>query len=96
MSSKEIQNIIVDLLKNYNPVRVSLFGSFARDENTSQSDIDILVKFDQTYSLLQIIAIENELSEKIGIKVDLITEGSLKNERIKKSIQNDLNIIYQA
>ena len=42
------------------------------------------------------INIENTLSEKLGIKVDLVTEGAIKNDRIKKSIQKDLQIIYQA
>ncbi|MCK4922423.1 MAG: nucleotidyltransferase family protein [Bacteroidales bacterium] len=96
MSGIEVQNIIITYLKDYNPVKVAIFGSFARDENTPSSDIDILVQFRQTYSLLQLINIENTLSEKLGIKVDLVTEGAIKNDRIKKSIQKDLQIIYQA
>lgn len=96
MSKQEILHTIIETLKSYNPSRVSLFGSFARNENNSKSDIDILVLFNQTYSLLQIIAIENELSDKLGIKVDLITEGALKNNRIKRSIEKDLETIYEA
>ena len=96
MSRQDIQNIIVDYLKDYNPVRVSLFGSFARKENSPSSDIDILVKFHDSYSLLQLINIENELSDKLGIEVDLVTEGALKNNTIKKSIKKDIQIIYQA
>ncbi len=96
MVKQEIQNIITSYLKDFDPIRISLFGSYARDEDNSSSDIDILIQFRNTYSLLQLISIENELSEKLGIKVDLITEGSLKNERIKKSIQKDLLTIYQG
>ncbi len=95
MSSQEILNIIVGYLKNYNPEFVGLFGSFAREEYSPESDIDILVKFQKSLTLLQLVRIENELSEKIGTKVDLITEGSVKNQRVKKSIQNDLKIIYR-
>jgi len=43
-----------------------------------------------------LIKIENELSELLGLKVDLVTEGAIKNERIRKSIQQDLQIIYEA
>jgi len=39
---------------------------------------------------------ENELSDKLGIKVDLVTMGSLKNEIIKNNIMNDLQTIYRA
>lgn len=56
----------------------------------------MLVKFKKSISLLQLIRIENELSDKTGIKIDLVTEGAIKNETIKKSIRSDLNVIYQA
>ena len=81
---------------SFNPVLIGLFGSFARNEVTPESDIDILVKFSKSPSLLQIIELENKLSEIIGRKIDLITEGSLRNERIKSSIKKDLHIIYQG
>jgi len=96
MSKKEIQNIILDYLKVYNPQLIALFGSYARKESTKRSDIDILVRFDNGISLLQLLHIENELTDKLGIKVDLVTEGSIINKRIKESIQNDLQIIFQA
>jgi uncharacterized protein len=96
MSKQEIQNIIISCLKEYHPAYVGLFGSFVRGDETAGSDIDILVRFNESYSLLQLVKIENELSGKLGIKVDLVTEGSIKNERVKRSINQDLKIIYQA
>jgi predicted nucleotidyltransferase len=54
------------------------------------SDIDILVEFKKPPSLLSLIKLENDLSEILGVKVDLVTTGALKNERIKKSIKKDL------
>jgi hypothetical protein len=96
MSNVEIQNIILDSLKPYNPLFIGLFGSYARNEQTDNSDIDILVSFRNGISLLRLIQLENELSAKLGNKVDLITEGAIKNKRIKSSISNDLQIIFQA
>ena len=96
MSREELQNIIVKYLKDYNPDYVGLFGSYTNPTLEKFHDIDILVKFRNQYSLLQLIKIENELSQKLGVKVDLVTEGALKNSRIKESIQNDLVIIYKA
>ena len=96
MSNQEIQNIIIELLKDFNPEYIGIFGSYSRNENNSDSDLDLLVKFKNSISLLQLIRIENELSDKTGIKIDLVTEGAIKNEVIKKNIQNDLNVIYKA
>jgi len=45
MSREEVQNIIVNYLKNYNPEFVGIFGSYARNQNIAQSDIDVLVSF---------------------------------------------------
>jgi len=96
MSRAELENIIINFLKSYHPERISLFGSYVRNENSDKSDIDILIKFKETYSLLELIRIENELTTKLGIKVDLITEGSVKNKRIQKNIKKDLQLIYSA
>ena len=96
MSSAEIKNIILESLKQYNPLFIGLFGSYARNEQTDNSDIDILVSFQNGISLLRLVQIENELSVRLGRKVDLITEGAIKNKRIKNSISNDLEIIFQA
>jgi predicted nucleotidyltransferase len=96
MSREEVQNIIITYLKDYDPEFVGIFGSYARNQNTSINDIDILVSFRKTYSLLKLIQMENDLSDKLGIKVDLVTMGSLKNEIIKNNIMNDLQTIYTA
>lgn len=92
----EKENIILKYLSSYNPLMIGIFGSYARNEERADSDIDLLVRFKKTLSLLQLIKIENELSNKLGIKVDLLTEGAIKNERIKKNILNDLKVIYNA
>jgi hypothetical protein len=96
MSSVEIKNIILESLKQYNPLFIGLFGSDARNDQTIKSDIDILVSFQNGISLLGLIRLEDELSVRLGRKVDLITEGAIKNKRIKDNISNDLQIIFQA
>jgi len=67
---------------------------FARNEETFTSDIDILVRFRNSISLLVLARIKRELSEILGKDVDLITESSIRNERLRKSIYNDLKIIF--
>ena len=90
MDQSEIKNIILSHLKEFDPIKVGIFGSFARGDNKKGSDIDILVEFKESPSLLTLIKLENDLSEILGVKVDLVTTGALKNKRIKKSIKKDL------
>jgi uncharacterized protein len=91
----KINNIIITTLKDFYPERIGIFGSFAREENTPESDLDILVKFKKGITLLQLIKLENELSEKLGVKVDLVTEGAITNKKLKKHIKKDLKIIFE-
>ena len=68
-----MNNIIISILKEFYPERIGIFGSYARKDNTPESDLDILVKFKNGITLLQLINLENELSESLGVKVYLVT-----------------------
>lgn len=91
---KNLQNKLLRFLLPYHPARIGIFGSFARGENKKESDLDILIKFKGRISLLKLVQIEQELTDKLGIPIDLVTENSLKNPRLKKYIQKDLITIY--
>jgi predicted nucleotidyltransferase len=67
-------------LKAAGVVRLSLFGSTAREAAGLESDIDLLARFDaaRPLSLLDVIRIENQLADLLGQPVDLIEEGTLK------------------
>jgi len=95
MTPEEINQKIIGYLKKYDPVMIGLFGSRARGDYEPNSDLDILVNLKKKFGLIEYIGIERELTELIGIKVDLVTENSLKNEKLKKYIYKDLKIIYQ-
>ena len=58
--------------------RLQLFGSYVRGEEKAGSDLDILVNFSETPSLLEFIALENYLSDVLGVKVDLVMSQALK------------------
>ena len=95
MERSEININIIKYLKPFGPERIGIFGSYARNEDTSESDIDILVKFGSAISLLDLAKIHRELSQILGKDVDLVTESSLKNKRLKRYIYNDLKIIFE-
>jgi predicted nucleotidyltransferase len=62
----------------YNVNSFYLFGSYARDEQTDDSDIDLLVDFDKTPDLLTFIELEELLSNSLQKHVDLIPKRKLK------------------
>ena len=94
MITDKQNKIITDILNPFNPVRIGIFGSYARDEEDPDSDLDILVSFSETINLLELVGLEQDLSEKLGIKVDLITERSL-HPKIKSYIDKDLKVILE-
>src|SRR5271154_786488 len=72
-------------------VRLSLFGSTARNEAQAESDIDLLAVFDDAarLSLLDLIGIENRLAALLGQPVDLIEEGTLE-PRAQRSASREI------
>jgi len=85
--NKELFEKISSFLKKEGVTKVAIFGSYAREEERPESDIDILVDFSETKGLLTMVRIERELSEFLGVKVDLLIGGSISPyliERIKK------------
>ena len=84
MKSKieHIKNILKTELPNlrtkYYVNSLDIFGSYIRNENNSDSDIDILVTFLEVPSLFKFIELEDYLSNLLEIKVDLVMKSSLK------------------
>jgi predicted nucleotidyltransferase len=66
------------LEEKYGVETLEVFGSYVRAEQKADSDLDVLVTFRETPSLLTFIAIENYLSDTLRVKVDLVMKDSLK------------------
>jgi predicted nucleotidyltransferase len=66
------------LAEQYNVATLEVFGSYVRQEQRKNSDLDVLVTFSKTPSLLKFIRLENYLSDTLGVKVDLVMKDSLK------------------
>jgi len=64
---------------------ISVFGSYLRGEQKENSDLDILVEFNETIDLFEFIQLENYLAEILSCKVDLVMKDALK-PRIKDRI----------
>ncbi len=76
---------------------LGLFGSFARGEADAKSDVDLLVDFSVTPSLLKHVGMEYEFSENLfnNRKVDLVTKRSLKKDFVPNVVK-DLVTLYEA
>lgn len=90
MKIEEIKNKIVPILKKHDVKRSSIFGSVARSEDNSRSDLDVLVEFkeDSNKGLLEIVALKIDLEEKLNKKVDVVEYSSIK-PLLKKNILKD-------
>ncbi|HID51203.1 MAG TPA: DNA polymerase III subunit beta [Anaerolineae bacterium] len=91
--TRAIQNALPELRQQYGVRDMWLFGSYVRAEQDSESDLDILVTFDNPHlSLLEFIQMEYELSDLLGVKVDLVERDTLKPD-IGKRILDEAKAI---
>ena len=67
-----------ELRSGYGVNELGVFGSFVRDEQTADSDVDILVSFDRPVGFFDFMKLENHLSALLGAKVDLVSRKALK------------------
>ena len=90
---KRNESELLDVCKENDISFLGVFGSYSRGEQKEKSDVDVLVKFSKRKSLLDLVRIERRLSEIMGVKVDLVTEGSVSPYMID-DIKKELKVIY--
>ena len=76
--SKLQQNKLKSMYRQHGINYLGLFGSTARGEETPESDVDLLIDFDQTQSLFDIADVKLYFQDILGKKVDLTMRGSIK------------------
>ena len=95
-NQKQFKNLIhrlrqqmPDLSERYRVNSLGVFGSYVRQEQQSDSDLDLLITFHEPPSLLKFIELENYLTDLLGVKVDLVMQSALK-PRIGKRILSEV------
>jgi hypothetical protein len=78
-------------LKAAGIARLRLFGSIARGE--TGNDIDLVAEFDRTLSLIDLVGLENHLSDLLGRKVDLAQERMLK-PRVRANVEREAVLAF--
>lgn len=74
--------------------RIAVFGSFVRGEDEPDSDIDLLVAFKEPLGLLGLARVQRQLEERVGRKIDLVTEGGL-SRHIRPFVDKEQQVIYE-
>ncbi len=78
-----------ELAREFGVKSLSLFGSVARDEAASSSDVDLLVEFNRPVGYFGLFALQDHLEKLLGCRVDLGTPDSLK-PRIREHVMGEL------
>ena len=82
---EQYQQLILPVLKRYFIKRAAIFGSFAKGDNTAHSDIDLLIEPQKDFTLFKMLQLEEEISDLVKRKVDLVEYSALKPS-IKKEV----------
>ncbi len=78
-----------ELQKKFKVKEIGIFGSYVRGEQKDMSDVDILVEFEETPTLLEFVELEDYLSRILGVKVDLVMKRALK-PRIRENVLKEV------
>lgn len=86
--ANKLSKLKVRLKERYPISSMALFGSYARNEQTDTSDVDIMVEFDGKIGI-RFIDLANEIEKALGLKVDLVSKKGIK-EQYLNTILSDL------
>lgn len=78
---RDLQQELPHLREKYHVRSLWVFGSRVRGEETPESDLDLLIEFERPPSLIRFIEMEQHLSRRLGVNVDLVSKGSLRRRR---------------
>ena len=88
MLTKQQHDIIIQYLLPYQPLSISLFGSYARNEQTEASDVDVMVTINGKIGI-GFIDMANEIEDYLGIKTDVLSRKGIR-PRFFNLIEKDL------
>ena len=95
MTTNQIKTTVADYFKAQPVLKAWLFGSFSRNEQKPDSDVDIIVLLDNSRPIgLKFFGMWNDLEELLGRKVDLVSEGTLL-PFAQESAEKDKILIYE-
>ena len=95
MDTAEVKKLITPVLRQYNVIAASVFGSVARGEARADSDVDLLLRMGSLpFGIWGFVALKQDLEQALRKKVDVVSEKAI-NPRLRKKISKDLISIYE-
>ena len=88
-----IKDTLAPILKRNGVDFAAVFGSYAKGQADNDSDVDLLVRFSEPKSLLDMAGVEMEIEDSLGKEVDLVTEDAL-SPYIKDNVIKESRVIY--
>ncbi len=85
MTTQAIKKKILPILKRQGVIRAAVFGSFARGEETKNSDVDFLMEIAKSKTFFDLVGLKLEMEDKLGRKVDIVEYGSI-HPLIKRAV----------
>ena len=92
---KELKEEIVPILQKNGVTKAGIFGSYARGEEKSNSDVDILIELEKGKDLFDVVGLKYELEKKIKRKVDLVEYCTI-HPKLKDQILQEEVRVYGA
>ena len=90
---EQYRQLISPVLKRYFIKRAAIFGSFAKGEMTNNSDVDLLIEPGKGFTIFKMLMLEEEISELIKRKVDLVEYSALKHSIRKEVLLSAIPIL---
>jgi predicted nucleotidyltransferase len=97
MTLEEIKKAVIPVCGEFKVKRLDLFGSLARGEGSSDSDVDLLVEFEapDLQPAKRFFGLLHHLEEALGCEVDLLTINSLRNPYFRRRMLKEKVNIYE-
>lgn len=97
LTIEKIKEIITPICKKYGVKRAYLFGSYARNEATEKSDVDIRIESGKIRGLLQLSGFRLDLVEALGTEVDLLSVlPDPQFKRFRENLKRDEILLYES
>lgn len=73
----QLRSMRNELRQRYHVKRIGIFGSYAKKDQTEESDLDLVVEFDQPIGMLAFVHLKNLIADRLSLKIDLVTPDGL-------------------
>lgn len=90
---KDLRKKLLPVFKRHRVAHAGLFGSLATGTSRAKSDIDLLVEFEGDRSLLDLVALKQDLEKELNRRVDVLTYKSLHSLIKKKVLSQEVSLM---